>query len=122
MSTANGIKESREVIKALSALAVRTIRNVKDDGKISLTEGIGYLSELGAVKDAISGIQDVPEEILDLSTEELQSLRADIRQGLIEAGVTHRLADITDAAVKWLNDTLSFARFIINAPPTAIEV
>lgn len=120
MST--NIKETRELIKALASLTVRTINNIKDDGKISLAEGLGYLGELGAIKDALNDIGKVPDEVLNLSSTELETLKSDIRQGLIEAGVTHRLADITEQAIKWLHETLSFARFVINAPPTAIPV
>lgn len=120
VSAEQGIKETRELIKALADLTVRTVKNVRNDGKISLAEGIGYLAELGTIKEALNGIQRVPEEVMDLTAAELLVLREDIRKGLIEAGVTHRLADITDKAVAWLNETLVFARFIINAPPTAM--
>lgn len=120
VGTRAGIKETQELIKALAALTVRTVKNLRDDGKISVTEGIGYLAELGTIKEALNGIQRVPEEVMDLTTSEMLVLRAEIRKGLIEAGVTHRLADITDKAVAWLNETLVFARFIINAPPTAL--
>lgn len=117
-----GIKETTELLSAASSLVLRTIRNLADDGRISLIEGAGYLAEIGHVKDAINGIKQAPSELADLSEEELEALREQIRATLIEAGVTHRTADITERCILWIRDTVNLALFIKNAPPTALPV
>lgn len=116
------IKETRELIHALSSIAVRTATNLKSGNSISWAEGIGYVAEIGKIKTALAGIKEVPAELADLDADEEKVLREDIRTGLIQIGVTHRIADITEAAFDWVKATLKFVLFVKNAPPTALAV
>ncbi|WP_156345991.1 hypothetical protein [Verrucomicrobium spinosum] len=60
------VKETKEFLDALSALAVRTFNSLSDDGRISVFEGAGYLADLKTVATAISGAPQIPGELLKL--------------------------------------------------------
>ena len=113
-------KETTELIKALSKLAIRTVINLKDDGRVSFAEGLAYMSDLGVIREGFAGVAEIPKELADLSSEEMQALRGLIVQGLKDNGVTYRIQDIADALIQWLYDTIKVAIFIKNAPPTAL--
>lgn len=110
------IKESLEVITALAAIGVRTAANLKD-GKISYVEMAGYLSDLGTVRDALTGITEVPAELRDLTPDEVAELRNAVLAALADLGITHRTQDITERIISWAHATVSTFLFVRNAPP-----
>ncbi|WP_009964868.1 hypothetical protein [Verrucomicrobium spinosum] len=114
------VKETKEFLDALSALAVRTFNSLSDDGRISVFEGAGYLADLKTVATAISGAPQIPGELLKADEEAHAYLRAQIKVGLAKVGVTHRIQDITEAILTWIVDTLQTVAFIRTAPPTAL--
>lgn len=116
------MKETKEVVTALAAVVVRTVKNLRDDGKLSWTEAAGYLADFSKVKDAISGVHLVPGEVLDMSKDDVNELREVIFKGLHEAGITERTADIVTWSIEWIISTVRLAVRIKNAPPTAIAV
>ena len=115
------VKQTREAWAELAAVWIRSQRALQD-GKITLAEKLGYLADWKIIMEAIGGIGDIPAEILDLDDNELSILRREIYDGLIAAGVTHRIADITDKIIEWVKYTIGMVMFIRNAPPTAIQV
>ena len=119
-NTMSTTKETTELIKALSKLAIRTVANLKDDGRVSFAEGLAYMADLGVIREGFAGVAEIPKELADLDSEEMQALRGLIVQGLKDNGVTYRIQDIADALIQWLYDTIKVAIFIKNAPPTAL--
>ena len=115
-------KETTELLQAFNKLAVRTIANLKDDGKVSFAEGVAYAADIGTIRAGFAGVTEIPAEFADLDSEEMQALRGMIVDGLNDAGITHRTQDITDAVLQWFYDTIKLALFIKNAPPTAERV
>lgn len=114
-----GITQTREAVKAASALAIRLIDDLKD-GKISIAEGIGFLSDFGVLRDGIAGIQDVPGELADLDDAEREILLADINAALAGAGLSHRISDAAEKILRWSYDTIRVFLEIRNAPVSAV--
>jgi hypothetical protein len=83
------IKETRDILKALRAIAVRTVKNLQGDGKVSFFEGLGYISDFSEIKDAVVGAKHVGRELLDLDEEEIETLREDIRLALKGIGTSN---------------------------------
>jgi hypothetical protein len=100
-----GIKESREVVFALSTLAIRLIDDLKDS-KISLGEGLAFLSDFGIIRDGIQGIAQVPGELADLTEEERDLILADIRTALVASGMSHRMGDAAERILRWAHGTV----------------
>lgn len=75
-----GIKETLELIDGLKLLAV-TGKKVAADGKLSLGDAgalMGLLGKLGDLGKAVSGVDQVPAEVKDLSPEELEQIGAKV--------------------------------------------
>jgi len=115
------IQETRELIRALGSVAVRLIDDLKD-GKISLSEGVGFLSEFSIIREGVQGIGSVPAELADLSAEEKEILMADISASLVSAGLSHRVADAAEKILRWSYGTVRTFVDIKNAPPAALPV
>lgn len=116
------MKETKEVVTALAAVVVRVVKSLRDDGKLSWTEGLGFVAEFSKIKDAISGVHLVPGEVLDMNAEDNRELRDTIFKGLEEAGITERTADIVSWVIEWITSTVRLAVRIKNAPPSAVAV
>lgn len=115
------ITETRELIRALSTVAVRLIDDLKDS-KISLTEGIGYLSDFGVIRTGVQGITEIPGELADLTDAEREILLEDINAALTEAGLSHRIADAAEKILRWAYSTVRTFVDIRTAPPSAVGV
>lgn len=115
----NTIQETRELINALGTVAVRLIDDFKD-GRISLTEGIGFLSEFGTLREGLQGLSDVPAELADLTDAERETLLADINRVLTGAGLSHRVADAAEKILRWAYGTVRTFVEIKTAPPSAL--
>jgi hypothetical protein len=113
------IKETRELVRALSAIAIRTVRNL-GDGKISYLEMAGYLSDLGEVREGLQGISNVPGEMADLDDVEKETLLADIGALLVGAGLSHRVSDAAEKVLRWSYSSVRVFLEIKNAPPSAV--
>lgn len=113
------IKETRELIKALAAVAIRTVANLQD-GKISYIEMAGYLADLGTLRVGIQGIGSVPAELADLDEAERETLLGDIGAMLTGAGLSHRISDAAEKILRWAYGTVRTVAEIRNAPPSAI--
>lgn len=113
------ILETRELIRALGTVAVRLIDDLKD-GRISLAEGVGFLSEFGIIREGVQGITDVPAELADLTDEERETLLADISAALTGAGLSHRIADAAEKILRWAHGTVRTFVDIKQAPPSAL--
>jgi len=118
----SGTKETKEVIEALATIAAKTIKNLKDDGKISIWEILTYGSDMTSVKAAIAGSGDLLKELSDLDEEETNDLRNLIISKLDDFGISPRNVDISDRFLKWLFDTADMVQDIRNQPPTAEKV
>jgi hypothetical protein len=115
------IKETRELVRALTAVAVRLIDDLKD-GKISMAEGLGFLSDFAVIRQGVQGIASVPAELADLNDEERETLLADIGAALTGAGLSHRIADAAEKILRWAHHTVRTFVDLRHAPPTAHPV
>jgi len=69
-----GIKETKDVLACIISLANGMGKSL-EDGKLSMTD-IGYFLDMFmGIPAAIENISEVPEEIKDLSEEELRELK-----------------------------------------------
>jgi hypothetical protein len=112
------IKETRELVRALAAVAVRLIDDLKD-GRISISEGIGFLSDFGVIREGVQGLAAIPGELADLSEEEREMLLADIGAALTGAGLSHRVADAAEKILRWAYGTVRTLVDLRQAPPSA---
>lgn len=80
-----GILETMEVIEALANVTEEYLEAKEDDGKVSRTEAFGIaISTFPSMMKAGQGIVKVPQELSDLSDEELEVLRAEGYGPLLE--------------------------------------
>jgi hypothetical protein len=116
-----GIQQTREVVQAVGAVAVRLIDDLKD-GKVSLAEGLGFLADFNVIRAGIQGVGTVPAELADLSDEEREVLLVDINAMLTAAGLSHRIADAAEKILRWAYGTVQVFVELRNAPPSAVAV
>jgi len=116
-----GIQQTRELIAAAAAVAIRTVKDL-EDGKISVMEGIGFAAEFNTIRTAVSGIQGVPGELADLDDGEREVLLSDIKELLRDFGLSHRIADAAEKILRWAYETARTFLEIKNAPPSALPV
>lgn len=74
-----GIKETQEVIDFVFDLTDAIVASVKDDGKITIGDAPRFIKSLMSSPTALSGINQVPKELADLSDEELKQICDQIR-------------------------------------------
>lgn len=113
------IKETRELIRALSAIAVRLVADL-GDGKISYLEIAGFLGDFGVIREGLQGISHVPAELKDLDDAERETLLADVTTALVGAGLSHRVGDIAEKILRWAFGTVNTIADIRNLPPSAV--
>ncbi len=113
------ITQTREAIAALAAIIIRT-KNDLSDGKISIAEGIGFLSDFGVLRAGIQGISEVPAELQDLDPAERDVLLSDIKVALTNAGLSHRIADAAEKILGWAYNTVTLVVDIRTLPPAAV--
>ena len=113
------IKETREVVRALSAIAVRLVGDL-GDGKISYLEIAGFLGDFGVIRDGLVGINKVPAELKDLDASERETLLADVGAALVGAGLSHRTGDIAEKILRWAFGTVNTLAEIRSLPPSAL--
>ncbi len=115
-------KETREAIRMLGAIAARTVRNLEDDGRVSIPEGVGYVGDFSEIRAGLKDIGEVPAELADLDDGERIVLLGDIKVELIRAGVSHRIADAAEDILNWAYGTVRLWVKLKTAPPTAEPV
>lgn len=112
-----GITETQDVIVAVAALMVRSRAALKNDGRITWLEMVGFAGDFPALMRAISGIQDVPSELLDLSDEETLQLSGDVAAAITAVGLGHRTGDITRELMKGAVEVVRTVMNILKLPP-----
>lgn len=88
-----GIQDSKDLLIFLSR-TVNAIDKTLTDGKVTITDAVYIFSPLTTVQDAISGIDNVDNELLDLTQEEVNELM----------DVVARELDLTNDAVETLTE------------------
>ena len=88
------IKETRQVAAAIVAVLLRWKDSMKD-GKLSLLEKAAFLTEYTTIQRALDRISDVPQELLNISPEELPAITADVTNILDAWGISARNQDAT---------------------------
>ena len=116
-----GITETRELVAAVAAIAIRSMRAL-DDGKFSYPEAAGFLLDIGTLRTGLSGVGEVPAELADLDDDEQIVLLEDIGKSLTEAGLSNRIADSSVKILRWAYGSVRTFLDIRNAPPSAILV
>ena|SRR5436190_1292155 len=112
-------KETTELVRAIGALAATLVVDLKD-GKMSVIEMGGLLLHIGSMKEAISGITEVPSELADLDDSERASLLKIISDQLTGAGLSHRIADAAEKVLDLAYNAVRTILSIKNAPPSAV--
>lgn len=116
-----GIKESREIIAATGAMLLWW-RQVNADGKVSWVEWLTALKHAPTIKAAIDGASGALAELKDLDATEVGELKEQISAILIEQGVSHRTADITEELLGLAFQAANVLIRIQSMPPTAKPV
>ena len=111
------ITDTQELIASVAALLIRTRANLADDGKISWMEMLGYVGEMPALRAAVSGVQNVPAELLDLTAEETQEIASQIGLTLVSTGFKHRTADITAEIIHASREIVHRVMRVLALPP-----
>lgn len=114
------ITQTREIVAALAACIVRYQVAKADDGKVSTFEALGFLKEIPRIKEAIDGAGEVIGELADLDALEVGELKVDISALLVNAGLSHRTADITEEVLQAAFDLARAFLRIKNMPPVAV--
>jgi hypothetical protein len=118
-------KETREVIRALGALAARVMR-ARADGVWSTGEKLSFMGDLPEVWVAVQNIDEVPAELEDLDDVERAVLLEAVKKVMIRAGVSHRDSDAAERILEWAyttaQNTVELWRAIRDAPPVALAV
>jgi hypothetical protein len=116
------ITETKELYVAAISLIVRYKAAEADDGKVSALEWLGFVAELGKVKAAVTGITEVPKELIDLDEEELEEIQELTKLALVRSGFTHRLGDVTGAILEAADKLIDTVVTIQGLPPSAVAV
>jgi hypothetical protein len=74
-------KELKDVLSFVCALA-NTIGEISEDGKVSKSEALALLPLLYKVPSALDGIGEIPEEVSDLSQEDIAELAQMVKDEL----------------------------------------
>lgn len=118
-------QQTLEVLAAILALKRRHSKNM-EDGKESWVEKIGYIFERGKINKALEGIKEVPDELLDLTANEVPEIAASVSLILNEWGFNHRQRDISNEVIRDIVDSIPVFKEAINRwniiaslPPTA---
>lgn len=114
-----GIKQTQEIVAATGAL-ILWWRQVNADGKVSWLEWIGMAKHIPAIRDAIDGVGEAVGELKDLDENEAGELRAAISAILVQNGISHRHADITDELLGLAFEAATVVMKIKAMPPTAL--
>lgn len=78
MSEVKSVKETVELLEGIKLLAI-DVKKVMADGKVDFADVAvlrDLVSQFGALGDAFQGIDQIDDEIKDLSAEELKTLAA----------------------------------------------
>lgn len=95
------IEQTKELFAAALAVSLR-IRDSLADGEMGTMDKLKLALEFGPVMKAVEGIEDVPDELYDLDSEEMDQLIAELTGILGAWGVPHRTQDITAALARKL--------------------
>lgn len=109
------------MVRALSAIAVRLVGDLKD-GKVSLAEVVAFLGDYRVLREGMDGVGLVPAELRDLDPVERDILLGDIRNALISAGVSHRTSDAAERILRWAFGTVDLVLEVKGAPVSAVLV
>lgn len=96
-----GIEETKDVVAAGVALA-NSIIAALEDGKISLADIPVFFNPVLKLPAALSGIDKVPAELGDIDAEELNELKAIVKDQLSVSD--EKAAEIIDASIAVLYD------------------
>ena len=123
-------KETTEALAAIYALISR-YKVAMSDGRLGYLELAGFFRDAPAVKLALEHIELIPDELLDLTEEEMPAIIADLSNVLNAWGVSHRMQDITSDVANGLAEMVPTVQILfaqakvmmdaVNArPPSAI--
>lgn len=112
-------KELRELIRAVALIILEVIKDVRDDGKVSMWEGIEALHLIPSIVIGIRGFREIPEEVRDIDQQEWNVIVADIKQSFLKSGQTYRRADLLERALKLAYLNIVEISEMSKLPPTA---
>jgi hypothetical protein len=98
------INETADIARFIIA-ALAAYDDIMDNDKIGLADIPDFLKLMGPAEAALKGIQEVPAEILDLTTQEFDQLVAEIRPALV------RLPD--DVAEEVADEVLTIVKSVV---------
>lgn len=115
-------KELRELIRAVSAVILEAIDDIRDDSKFSTWEGIKALHLIPTILDGIKGVSKISEEARDIQPDEWAQIVAEIKESSLKSGMTNRNADVVERSLTLAYMIICEMSAIINLPPTALKV
>lgn len=110
------IQQTQEVIAAVAVLALH-LRADLADGKMSFFEIVGLAKDVPAVSRALSGISEVPKELLDLDDTETAQVSTQIGELLVSMGQSHRVGDISAELIRAAVQITRSILNILHLPP-----
>ena len=96
-----GIEDTKDVLKLVFRL-VDGYSKSKEDGKFTITDAANFLGAVMVIPQAITGINNVPDEIKELNEAEMQELKDfiaeqfDIADDVLEALIEEIIATAID--------------------------
>jgi len=103
------IEETKDVLKSLCGLGNAVAASLADDGKITLSDYPKFIGPVISLPAAISGIQEVPKELADLTEQEKQEL-IDFVESELEVG--EKAEEVTVRLLKIASDIQDFIKLI----------
>lgn len=117
-----GTKEFTELLRAVSAVLVEAIEDIRSGGKMSMWEGIKALHLIPTILTGIKGVSLIPDEVKDMEGEEWDALVHEITKTLLQVGVTHRTSDMAERILRLAHLIVREIADILNLPPSATAV
>lgn len=102
-----GIKELTDVIVFLAKLSSTIKASLDDDGKITLGDAFKFTGLVFPLVDAITNIQDVPKEFLDMTPQEREAVLDAVRQHL---DIASNDKEAVESALKVVFELFNFLR------------
>jgi hypothetical protein len=120
MSTPSSVIQTQELIAAVAVLVLKA--KAASPGGFSIWEIIGLAKEWPMIAKALEGIDRVPAELLDLSSDEAVQIGEQVSIFMVELGFPHRSGDITQEVVRAAASVVTAWRNIVNLPPIPVIV
>lgn len=116
------IKETSELLRAVSAVLVEYLDAVKD-GNFGVLDKLKFIGLYPTISAGIRGVSEIGSELQDLDAAEQGVLIAEIRDMLLRSGkFTHREADLAQRVLELAYTNVVEIAAMLALPPSAEAV